>query len=182
MRLTTTRHEFVERVPERLKVGVLYVSIPFGTAVHRCCCGCGLEVVTPLGPSDWSLTYDGESVTLDPSIGNWSFPCRSHYWIERGHVHWTRTWAQWEVDATRAADRTSRARHFAELGTPRTRSSSRGLGLRGGVSCGAGGDGVPIAGTELTTASSRHRDDRRHRLDDRHARERVLGSPHSCGG
>ena len=44
------RHEFVDFVPKRLDDGVLYVSIRFGTAVHRCACGCGEEVVTPLGP------------------------------------------------------------------------------------------------------------------------------------
>ncbi|WP_417924835.1 DUF6527 family protein [Collimonas pratensis] len=27
---------------------------------------------------DWSLTYDGKTVSLDPSIGNWSLPCRAH--------------------------------------------------------------------------------------------------------
>ena len=70
------RHEFVDHIPEQLDDGVLYVSIRFGTVVHRCACGCGEEVVTPLGPAEWRLTYDGRTVSLEPSVGNWSFPCR----------------------------------------------------------------------------------------------------------
>ena len=44
------RHEFVDHIPEQLDDGVLYVSIRFGTVVHRCACGCGEEVVTPSRP------------------------------------------------------------------------------------------------------------------------------------
>jgi hypothetical protein len=38
-------HAFVERVPERLEEGVLYVSILYATAMHFCACGCRREVV-----------------------------------------------------------------------------------------------------------------------------------------
>jgi hypothetical protein len=34
----------------------LYVSIEFATAAHSCACGCGREVVTPPGPTDWRIT------------------------------------------------------------------------------------------------------------------------------
>ena len=87
-------HEFVDQIPEVPSRGVLYVSVSFATAVHRCCCGCGNEVVTPLSPTGWSLTFDGKSVSLSPSIGNWSFHCRSHYWISRDQVIWSRPWLQ----------------------------------------------------------------------------------------
>jgi hypothetical protein len=50
----------------------IYISIRFATVGHKCCCGCGREVITPLSPTDWSLTSDGETVSLHPSIGNWS--------------------------------------------------------------------------------------------------------------
>jgi hypothetical protein len=70
--------EFVASIPDRLAEHTLYVSMEYATVAHQCCCGCGLEVVTPLSPTDWKLTYDGVSVSLHPSIGNWSFPCRSH--------------------------------------------------------------------------------------------------------
>jgi hypothetical protein len=82
-------HEFVDVIPDRLRDGVVYVSIGCATALHLCCCGCGLEVVTPLSPADWSVSFDGETISLRPSIGNWRFPCRSHYWIERDRVLWT---------------------------------------------------------------------------------------------
>ena len=84
------RHEFVENAPEVLEPDTLYVSIPFATVLHSCACGCGHEVVTPLSPSGWALTYDGVSVSLSPSIGNWNFPCRSHYVIAHDKVRWIR--------------------------------------------------------------------------------------------
>lgn len=87
-------HKFVEFIPEALDDDVLYVSVIHGTAVHGCCCGCGREVVTPLTPADWELTFDGETVSLYPSIGNWNFPCRSHYWITKNRVEWAPSWGQ----------------------------------------------------------------------------------------
>ena len=30
----------------------------------------------------------GERALLYPSIGNWQFPCRSHYWIRRNRIIW----------------------------------------------------------------------------------------------
>lgn len=102
---TILRHEFVEFLPDALAEGTLYVSIPFATVAHKCCCGCGCDVVTPLSPAQWSLTYDGESISLKPSIGNWSFACRSHYWVERGRVRWARQWSEEEVAAARERDR-----------------------------------------------------------------------------
>lgn len=75
---TTVRHAFVELIPDEFDDGTVYVSIPYATVVHRCCCGCGQEIVTPLTPTDWTLSFDGETISLDPSIGNWSLPCRSH--------------------------------------------------------------------------------------------------------
>ena len=68
----TGRYEpyFVDRIPETLAAGVLYISIAYTTAAHLCACGCGREVITPIRPGDWRLTFDGESVSFDPSIGN----------------------------------------------------------------------------------------------------------------
>ncbi len=102
-------HEFVEHIPRELKNGVLYVSIPFATAAHKCCCGCGKEVVTPLSPTDWSLIFDGQSISLDPSIGNWSFDCQSHYWIKRNRVKWAARWSQEQIRAGRTYDRIAKA-------------------------------------------------------------------------
>ena len=106
------RHEFVDHIPEQLDEGVLYVSIQFGTVVHRCVCGCGEEVVTPLGPAEWRLTYDGRTVSLEPSIGNWSFPCRSHYWIDEGIVRWARDFSEAEIELVRQQERTRRDDYY----------------------------------------------------------------------
>ena len=105
-------HEFVEFIPEELRESTLYVCIPFATVVHRCCCGCGREVVTPLSPTDWKLIFDGVSVSLHPSVGNWSFPCQSHYWIQHNRVRWAERWSQDQIDAGRAADVLAKVRYF----------------------------------------------------------------------
>jgi hypothetical protein len=81
-------HAFVETVPERMAPGTIYVSLPFATAVHLCACGCGEEVVTSIGPLDWSVEWHGASVSLHPSVGNARLPCRSHYYVRRGRVEW----------------------------------------------------------------------------------------------
>lgn len=103
-------HKFVEHIPDDLSEKVLYISIPFTTAVHLCACGCGREIVTPFTPADWRLIFDGETVSLDPSIGNWSLSCRSHYWIERGSVQWAEQWSDERVRLSRTADKRRRAR------------------------------------------------------------------------
>lgn len=105
-------HEFVDHIPEQLDEGVLYVSIRFGTVVHLCACGCGEEVVTPLGPAEWRLTYDGRTISLMPSVGNWSFPCRSHYWIDEGVVRWARGFSEAEVTLVRREARTRRDGYY----------------------------------------------------------------------
>ncbi|MEX1007426.1 MAG: DUF6527 family protein [Acidimicrobiia bacterium] len=97
----TISHEFVEYIPDELEEGTVYVSIIYRTAVHACCCGCGREVITPLAPDQWELTYNGAAVSLSPSIGSWSFPCQSHYWITRGTVHWARRWSQQQIESAR---------------------------------------------------------------------------------
>lgn len=91
-------HEFVHHIPEHLADGVLYVSVAFATALHRCCCGCGREVVTPLSPNDWRMTFDGESISLCPSIGNRNFECESHYYIRRSKIVWLRSFLETEPD------------------------------------------------------------------------------------
>src|SRR5688572_12812331 len=101
----TMRHEFVEYIPEKLSEGVVYVCLGFDTVVHSCACGCGSEVVTPLSPTDWKITYNGKNVSLSPSIGNWGFDCRSHYWITDGKVRWSGDWSDKEVSAGRKKDK-----------------------------------------------------------------------------
>jgi hypothetical protein len=103
-------HEFVEFIPEELVQGVLYLSIPYATAQHLCLCGCEHAVVTPFRPGDWRLIFDGETVTLWPSIGNWSFDCQSHYWIERNRVRWSAKLSPEKIAEIRARDRDAKER------------------------------------------------------------------------
>lgn len=111
-------HEFVEFIPDVLKDGTLYVSMAYATAVHKCCCGCGREVITPLSPTDWRLIFDGRTISLDPSIGNWGFDCKSHYWIIRDKVKWARQWSQKEIDTGRTHDRQAKKRYFSGIKSP----------------------------------------------------------------
>lgn len=85
-------HKFVEYIPDEVQEGILYISIPFRTAIHKCACGCGNEVVTPISRKGWKLSFDGESVSLSPSIGSWNLECKSHYFITDNTIRWARSW------------------------------------------------------------------------------------------
>lgn len=115
IRHSRLQHRFVKNIPEKLEPGVLYVSVEYGSAAHSCCCGCGEEVVTPITPTDWKMTYDGESISLWPSIGNWNLRCRSHYIIDRGQVTESIPWTNEQIAAERRRDQAAKARHY---GTP----------------------------------------------------------------
>ena len=80
--------QVVHRVPEDLCPGVLYVCFDGNVIAHLCACGCKEKVILPIDPDFWSVRYDGETVSLAPSIGNFQFPCKSHYWIKENKVIW----------------------------------------------------------------------------------------------
>lgn len=103
-RVPSLHPTFVETFPTQLERGLLYVSATYSTAAHLCCCGCGKEVVTPLSRAQWVLTFDGH-VSLRPSIGNWTLPCRSHYVIDRGRVRWARSFSDAAIRSNREDDR-----------------------------------------------------------------------------
>ena len=105
-------HKFVEFIPDQLEEGILYISVKYCTAVHKCFCGCGQEVVTPLSPTDWELIFNGKSVTLYPSIGNWSLECRSHYWIKNDRVEWAKQWSDTEIKYSRNQDRFNKETYY----------------------------------------------------------------------
>lgn len=104
--------KFVEFVPAELEEGTLYISIEYATSVHLCPCGCGNKVVAPISPPDWQLIYDGDSVSLHPSIGNWQFPCQSHYWIRRNQIEWAQKWSPEKIEAGRRRDAEDIARYY----------------------------------------------------------------------
>lgn len=101
MRIDHLEHRFVSTVPGDLEAGVLYVSIEYDTTIHLCACGCRNQVVLPLHPTAWRLLYDGAAVSMWPSVGNWSFPCRSHYWIKDGRIQWSGAWSDTQIAAGR---------------------------------------------------------------------------------
>ncbi len=99
------QHRFVENIPDIIEEGILYISIKYCTAIHKCICGCGNEVVTPLSPTDWELIFDGRTVSLYPSIGNWNFECQSHYWITRSEVIYSGKWDKKDIQKSRNRDK-----------------------------------------------------------------------------
>jgi hypothetical protein len=56
----------------------------------KCPCGCGkrleLLLVKEAKPN-WSLTFNGDSPTLHPSVWLKS-GCKSHFWVKKGKVIW----------------------------------------------------------------------------------------------
>ena len=85
---------YVERMPDTIKVGLLYISNDRYACSHLCACGCGGETYLPLKPQNqdgWDLTEkEGGIVTLRPSIGNWKGqnPYHAHYYITNNKIEW----------------------------------------------------------------------------------------------
>lgn len=115
MRTSEIQPRFVEFIPDLLEEGVLYISERYRTCSHKCCCGCGEEVVTPLSPSEWKLTREGNLVSLWPSVGNWDYACRSHYVIRRNRIRWAGIMTTKQVAAVQKRDTTDLARMVAQL-------------------------------------------------------------------
>src|SRR6476646_6332810 len=78
-----------------------------------CACGCGNKVTTPLGPAEWSFSQRQGRPTLRPSIGNWQLPCRSHYVITEGQIHWAGQWSDAQIAAGRHAEAQRRQAYYA---------------------------------------------------------------------
>jgi len=97
------RAQLVRFIPDNPEPGMLYVSTEFAIAVHRCACGCGSTVKTPLGPTDWEFENTQSGPTLYPSIGNWQ-RCGSHYFITAGDIIWSDKWSPTQIAAGRRAE------------------------------------------------------------------------------
>ena len=88
------RPGFVEEIPDNLEPGINYISLIYHTSAHLCPCGCGSEIALPLhyincpNPNGrwWEITINNGLVTLDPSVGNFHLPCKSHYWIQNNKI------------------------------------------------------------------------------------------------
>ncbi|HBG57320.1 MAG TPA: hypothetical protein DDX07_04820 [Porphyromonadaceae bacterium] len=110
--MAAMKHKFVDVIPENLEDEVLYISIKYATAIHLCACGCKNEVVTPFSPTDWQFIFDGKTVSLSPSIGNWSFKCQSHYFIKNDEFVFMRRWTNKEIKDGRKKDKKRKSRYF----------------------------------------------------------------------
>ncbi len=118
MRSQSFRPEYVEFIPKALEDGVLYISNRFGTASHRCFCGCGTKVVTPLRQTEFELISRGGKVSLYPSIGNWNYPCQSHYWIRDNQVVWAAAMSKEQIRVNRIHDDAVKEAYFSTLAAP----------------------------------------------------------------
>ncbi len=71
-----------------------------------------LNTVTPFTPTDWKMMFDGETVSLNPSIGNWTLACRSHYVIKRGRVIEAGPWTDKQIEAECHRDRAAKMKYY----------------------------------------------------------------------
>ena len=94
MKHNTLKPEFFHFIPETLEEGILYISLEYSAVLHKCCCGCGQVVSTPISngregwDGGWTLTNENGLVSLHPSIGNFQIPCKTHYFIKNNEVIW----------------------------------------------------------------------------------------------
>ena len=74
---------FVETIPDVLEQRKIYISEKYGVSLHLCLCGCGEVVSLPFNNSrfSWTLTKSEKGISFTPSVGNYSYPCKSHYII-----------------------------------------------------------------------------------------------------
>ena len=110
MKVNKWQTVWVEDMPNKMENGRIYVSIKHRLTEHLCACGCGAEVSLPLGPSEWKFEYNGDTVSLWPSIGNWRLPCRSHYVISENKTRWREQWSEERILAGRKRDRDEKLR------------------------------------------------------------------------
>ncbi|MDC7709053.1 DUF6527 family protein [Vogesella indigofera] len=113
MKTQTIRPVFVTQFPAVFEQGVLYISEEFETAGHLCCCGCGEKVITPLNSAKWRLRKEGDTVSLLPSIGNWNYACKSHYFIIKNQVVEAGQFDDRKIAAVQRRDKQDMARYVA---------------------------------------------------------------------
>lgn len=87
LKKVTIEPVYVEQVPtlSEMEDCKIYISEKYQTSLHKCLCGCGEEVVLPFDrPNGWNMIKEKDgAISFTPSIGNYSFDCRSHYIITR---------------------------------------------------------------------------------------------------
>ncbi|WP_353016753.1 DUF6527 family protein [Mesorhizobium sp. M1405] len=80
--------------------------------MHLCACGCGSKVPISLGPAGWSVRERNGTPTVWPSIGNGQLPCRSHYIITDGKIHWAPSMSAAQAVTALQHDHRRREAHY----------------------------------------------------------------------
>ena len=111
-RLHVVTPVFVDEIPLSPEHGKLYLSFPYRAMIHLCACGCGAKISTPLHPTMWQVQFDGKTVTLHPSVGNWSERCQSHYIIRNNRVLWAEGYSQEKIRQTRKKQKCDLAEYY----------------------------------------------------------------------
>lgn len=114
MKRLAWRPIWVGDMPSRMREGELYISVKHRLTEHLCACGCGEEISLPLGRCDWRIVFDGETISLSPSVGNWRLPCGSHYIIHENATKWCRPWSQSDVIRNRKRDQAEKLKEIAK--------------------------------------------------------------------
>jgi hypothetical protein len=84
--MKTIKYEIVECIPNNVEEGILYISLMYETSRHKCPCGCETEIIVPCGKDGWEFKFNGDLVSITPSIGNFYLPCKSHYYITNNEI------------------------------------------------------------------------------------------------
>lgn len=114
MRIKQIIPVFVEFIPEYVETGKLYISDKYEIAIHKCCCGCNEEVVTPLSPVDWQCSVTSNGVSLYPSVGNWKYQCKSHYFIRENSILWAKGLSEAQINKVLQVDIEDKERFIIE--------------------------------------------------------------------
>ncbi len=112
MKTKALQHRFVENIPNEIEEGIFYISLQYCIAIHKCVCGCGNEVSTPISPTGWELTFDGETISLYPSIGNWSYQCQSHYFITKNKIRHVAKWTDKQISSGRKNEISEKKKYY----------------------------------------------------------------------
>lgn len=115
MKIKNLKPEYVEHLPDQLAEGVLYICEDFELTAHKCCCGCGEDVITKLGHAKWELIKNQNTVSLYPSIGNWNYKCQSHYWIRKNRVLDAGMMSEKEISYIQEKDRRERYAYIESI-------------------------------------------------------------------
>lgn len=107
---------FVKIIPDHIEAGVLYISMEYRFSRHSCGCGCGEIIDIIFSPTDWKMIFDGSTVSITPSIGNWSYHCKSHYWITKNIIVFASKCTKEQINRNRKTDIQNKKRHYKKRG------------------------------------------------------------------